>query len=233
MAAKARILLLEDDLNLGLIVEESLTKAGFNVCLVRDGKAGLDTLESSSFDLCLVDVMMPVMDGFTFARQVRNRTLDMPLIFLTARSLIKDKTEGFNIGCDDYLTKPFSMDELLLRIEAVLRRSGHAVATAELSATLVLGFYIYNTKARTLQYDNETRKLTDKEADLLELLYRHRNQILDRSAALLSIWGDDSYHRGRSMDVFVSRLRKYLAEDSRVELRTVHGQGLKLLIPVE
>lgn len=231
MTENNRILLLEDDLNLGLIVEESLVKAGFTICLVRDGKAGLDALKNATFDLCLVDVMMPVMDGFTFARQMRTRTPDIPLIFLTARSLIKDKTEGFKIGCDDYLTKPFSMEELLLRIDAVLRRSGQAVASAELSAKLKFGSYGYDTKARTLQYNDETRKLTDKEADLLELLYRNRNQTLERSSALLSIWGDDSYHCGRSMDVFVSRLRKYLAADARVEIRTVHGQGLKFLIP--
>ena len=155
---------------------------------------------------------------------------DIPLIFLTARSLIKDKTEGFKIGCDDYLTKPFSMEELLLRIEAVLRRSGQAVAQAEVPETLSLGTYIYNTRDRTLSLNNESRTLTDKEADLLELLYQHRNQTLERSVALMRIWGDDSYHCGRSMDVFVSRLRKYLDGDPEVEIRTVHGQGLKFLL---
>lgn len=228
MADQVRILLLEDDPNLGLIVEESLVKAGFEVRLVRHGQAGLDALEKQPCDLCLVDVMMPVLDGFSFARQVRETTPDLPLIFLTARSLIKDKTEGFNIGCDDYLTKPFSMEELLLRIEAVLRRSGR---TVDIPLSVPLGLYHFNTRERTLQGPDETRKLTDKEADLLELLYRHRNQTLERSHALLSIWGDDTYHCGRSMDVFVSRLRKYLDGDHNVEIRTVHGQGLKLLIP--
>ncbi len=228
MGDQVRILLLEDDPNLGLIVEESLIKAGFTVRLVRDGQAGLEAMDEQPWDLCLVDVMMPVMDGFSFARQARVHTPDIPLIFLTARSLIKDKTEGFNIGCDDYLTKPFSMEELLLRMEAVLRRSGSVTGLPE---TVALGSYQYNTRERTLQGKSENRKLTDKEADLLELLYRHRNKTLERSRALLSIWGDDSYHCGRSMDVFVSRLRKYLGEDANVEIRTVHGQGLRLLIP--
>ncbi len=228
MDEQGRLLLLEDDPNLGLIVEESLTKAGFGVQLVRDGQAGLRALEENTFDLCLVDVMMPVLDGFSFARLAREKVPDIPLIFLTARSLIKDKTEGFKIGCDDYLTKPFSMEELLLRIEAVLRRSGSVV---ELPQAVSLGLFRYHTRERTLEGQGEVRNLTDKEADLLELLYRHRNQTLERSQALLSIWGDDSYHCGRSMDVFVSRLRKYLAGDESVEIRTVHGQGLKLLIP--
>ncbi len=231
MGDQVRILLLEDDPNLGLIVEESLAKAGFNVKLVRDGLAGLAAYDEGIYDLCLVDVMMPLLDGFSFARQVRAKTPDIALIFLTARSLIKDKTEGFNIGCDDYLTKPFSMQELLMRIEAVLRRSGGQVAVAPLPETVPLGSCIFDTKERTLMIQGEMRKLTDKEADLLELLYRHRNQTLDRSKALMSIWGDDSYHCGRSMDVFVSRLRKYLAGDPDVEIRTVHGQGLRFLIP--
>jgi DNA-binding response OmpR family regulator len=231
MGNQVRILLLEDDPNLGLIVEESLVKAGFTVCLVRDGLAGLEAFESATFNLCLVDVMMPLMDGFSFARQIRVKKPDVPLIFLTARSLIKDKTEGFNIGCDDYLTKPFSMEELLLRIEAVLRRSGRSLETARLPEKVALGSCIYHSRERSLQNRGELRKLTDKEADLLELLYRHRNQTLERSKALISIWGDDSYHCGRSMDVFVSRLRKYLDDDPDVEIRTVHGQGLQLLIP--
>jgi len=231
VADKVRILLLEDDTNLGLIVEESLIKAGYEVKLVRDGKAGLEALTRSTFDLCLVDVMMPLMDGFSFARRARIKTPDIPLIFLTARSLIKDKTEGFNIGCDDYLTKPFSMEELLLRIEAVMRRTGKAAVDASLPETAALGLYTYNSRERTLQGKNEKRKLTDKEADLLELLYRHRNRTLDRSTVLMGVWGDDSYHCGRSMDVFVSRLRKYLDDDPDVEIRTIHGQGLRFSIP--
>lgn len=231
MGEQHRILLLEDDPNLGLIVEESLTKAGFHVHLVRDGLAGLNAFSEQEYDICLVDVMMPVLDGFSFARQVREKSPQIPLIFLTARSLIKDKTEGFGLGCDDYLTKPFSMEELLLRIDAVLRRAGNLQEEAALPELLNLGSCLYDTRDRTLTGNGESRKLTDKEADLLELLYQHRNQTLERSKALMKIWGDDSYHCGRSMDVFVSRLRKYLGGDSGVEIRTVHGQGLKFLIP--
>jgi two-component system, OmpR family, response regulator len=231
MGEQTKILLLEDDLNLGLIVEESLTKSGFAVKLVRDGRAGLEALQEQPFDLCLVDVMMPLMDGFTFAREARGNNSDIPLIFLTARSLIEDKVEGFRIGCDDYVTKPFSMEELILRIEAVLRRTGGVKGSGEMPEILTLGQYLYDCRDRTLALGENIRKLTDREADLLELLHLHKNRTLDRSLALVTIWGDDSYHCGRSMDVFVSRLRKYLDQDPEVEIRTVHGQGLRLLIP--
>ena len=231
MNGQTKILLLEDDPNLGLIVEESLTKAGFSVQLVRDGQAGLDALGASTFHICLVDVMMPIMDGFSFAGKARRQLPEIPLIFLTARSMIKDKTEGYKIGCDDYLTKPFSMEELLLRIEAVLRRSGNSTTERQLQETENLGEYLYHPREQILQFRDEKQKLTGKEASLLELLFQHRNKTLERSVALLSIWGDDSYHCGRSMDVFVSRLRKYLDSDPNVEIRTVHGEGLKLLLP--
>jgi len=225
-----RILLLEDDTNLGMIIQESLELRGFDVTLCRDGKQGLAAFVKHPFGLCLVDVMMPAVDGFAFAAEVRGSGSDVPLIFLTARSLVEDRIEGFRIGCDDYVTKPFSMEELLLRIEAVLRRGVDTAASTPLGDNLPLGAYIYDSPARTLTHGEDRRRLTEREAELLELLYRHRNRTLDRSRALLDLWGDDSYHNGRSMDVFISRLRKYLSADDSIEIRTVHGQGFRLVL---
>ncbi len=225
-----RILLLEDDPNLGLIIQESLELRGFDVVLRPDGDQGLTAFTQAEFSLCLVDVMMPAVDGFAFAAEVRRRGSDVPLIFLTARSLVEDRIEGFRIGCDDYVTKPFSMEELQLRIDAVLRRGAGAPTDIPLADTVSLGSYGYQTLTRTLVHGQQQRQLTEREAELLELLYRRRNNTLDRSEALLSLWGDDSYHNGRSMDVFISRLRKYLSADDTVEIRTVHGQGFRLVV---
>jgi len=224
----ARILLLEDDPNLGLIIEESLIREGFPVVLCRDGEEGLVAFDSGDFDLCLVDVMMPKLDGFEFTRRLRAQGENVPLIFLTARALTEDRVEGFRIGCDDYVTKPFSMEELLLRIQAVLRRVAPSIDSDPGSDFFQIGNYVFNHLERTLSHDNMCQQLTDREADLLELLCQHQDRTLSRSFALRRIWGDDSYHAGRSMDVFISRLRKLLKEDSRVKIRTVHGQGYKL-----
>ncbi|MBU8871662.1 MAG: response regulator transcription factor [Gemmatimonadales bacterium] len=227
---QARILLLEDDPNLGLIIEESLIREGFPVTLCRDGQQGLDSFAGGEFDLCLVDVMMPHLDGFEFARQIRMQGDETPLIFLTARALTEDRVEGFRIGCDDYVTKPFSMEELLLRIQAVLRRANKGNEPAPSPELIELGDFIFHRPDRTLARGESVRQLTDREADLLELLCLHRDRTLERSFALRRIWGDDSYHAGRSMDVFISHLRKYLQDDPRVQIRTVHGQGFKLMI---
>lgn len=230
---QARILLLEDDPNLGLIIEESLIREGFPVVLCRDGKDGLLAFAGGGFDLCLVDVMMPNLDGFEFARRIRAQGHKTPLIFLTARALTEDRVEGFRIGCDDYVTKPFSMEELLLRIQAVLRRSASGPETTAAPDIIELGDYKFHRPDRTLTHNDSTTQLTDREADLLELLCLHQNRTLERSFALRRIWGDDSYHAGRSMDVFISRLRKLLQDDSRVQIRTVHGQGFRLVLKEE
>jgi DNA-binding response OmpR family regulator len=223
-----RILLLEDDLNLGLILQEHLQLNGFDVVLCKNGEAGLAEFRQGRFSLCLVDVMMPKLDGFEFARQVRGRDRGVPLIFLTAKSLKEDKVEGFKIGCDDYITKPFSVEELLLRIQAVLRRS-----QAEPDEEIVeyeFGSTRFNSRTRSISVNGEERKLTAKESELLQLLCRYRNRTLERSEALREIWGDENYFNARSMDVFVSRLRKYLKSDPRVEIVSVHGIGFKLTV---
>lgn len=229
MAHNEKILLLEDDPNLGLIIRESLERQGYVVTLVPNGEEGLDTFDARSFDLCLVDVMMPLRDGFSFATEVRRRNQTIPLMFLTARSMTQDKLTGFKIGGDDYITKPFSMEELLARIEAVMRRSRQE-APPEPQSRFEIGNYQFDYPRQVLSGYEENRRLTDKEAELLRLLCLFQDQTLERSYALRTIWGDESYHTGRSMDVFISRLRKYLKDDARIVIRAVHGQGFRLMV---
>ncbi len=229
MTENLKILLLEDDPNLGLIIQESLEHLGFSVTLLTDGEAGLREFHRENFDLCLVDVMMPLKDGFSFAREVRQDDSDIPLIFLTAKSLTEDKVAGFKIGCDDYITKPFSMEELVLRIQVVLKRHGGSHDPMPLEE-FEIGDFKFEFPKQILRINDEELHLTTKEAELLRLLCLHQNRTLGRSAALRTIWGDDSYHAGRSMDVFISRLRKYLKQDARIEIKTIHGQGYRLLV---
>jgi DNA-binding response OmpR family regulator len=231
MTAPVPLLLLEDDPNLGLIIEESLVREGFAVERHLDGKAGLAALAGRRFALCLVDVMMPEMDGFSFAAELRRRGDDTPFIFLTARTMVKDRIHGFKLGCDDYITKPFSMEELLLRIQAVLRRSeGVEAPPAAPEGPTPLGRYVFDPKALTLTLDGEEKRLTEREGALLAMLVAYGEDVLERDVALRAIWQDDSYHAGRSMDVFISKLRKHLAGDPRLEIRSVHGRGFRLLV---
>ncbi|MEW5795180.1 MAG: response regulator transcription factor [Candidatus Zixiibacteriota bacterium] len=226
---KGRVLLLEDDPNLGMIVREHLQMNGFEAVLCANGEQGLEQFRRERFDLCLVDIMMPRVDGFTFAREVRRRNQDVPLVFLTAKSLKEDKIEGFRIGCDDYITKPFSVEELLLRIQAVLRRTG-GLGSEDTRTEFEIGSYTFNSVTRTLRSECEERRLTPKESDLLRLLCVHQDKTLDRTLALREIWGDDSYFNARSMDVFVSRLRKYFTDDPRIEISSIHGVGYRLTV---
>jgi two-component system, OmpR family, response regulator VicR len=228
--AKPSVLLLEDDPNLGLILLEHLELNGFSVKLCVNGDDGLAAYGRGPFDLCLVDVMMPRRDGFSFAREVRRRDRQIPLMFLTARALKEDRIEGFKIGADDYITKPFSMEELLLRIQAVLKRGGNAPPEEQLPVQFTIGVFTFNHVTRKLTRGGTSRNLTAREADLLQLLCLRSNATLDRAEALKRIWGDDSYFNSRSMDVYVSRLRKYLKYDRRVEILNVHGRGVSLVI---
>jgi DNA-binding response OmpR family regulator len=228
--AKQKVLLLEDDANLGFILQEHLQMQGFEVVLCVNGEEGLNAYQVGKFNLCLVDVMMPKLDGFTFARKVRERDQDVPLIFLTAKSLKEDKIEGFKIGCDDYLTKPFSMEELMLRITAVLRRAKSSSPAVELPVMFEIGKFTLDYNRQLLTTGTSQYKLTPKEADLLRLLCVHKNQTLEREVALREIWGDESYFSGRSMDVFISKLRKYLKEDESVEIMGIHGKGFRLIV---
>jgi two-component system response regulator VicR len=225
-----KILLLEDDTNLGLLIEEHLSLHGFEVVLCADGEEGLKRFAGGQFDLCLVDVMMPKLDGFAFAENVRCRDAETPIMFLTARSLKEDKLKGFRIGCDDYLTKPFSIEELLLRIQAILKRTRNGTAEKSLPTPFQLGKYVFDYRRQLLVLKSKQYKLTFKEAELLRLLCLNLNQTLQRETALTQIWGEGSYFNSRSMDVFVSRLRKYLKDDPRVEILSVHGAGFRLVV---
>lgn len=225
-----KILLIEDDPNLGFILQENLELQGYIVERCADGEAGLQAFLQQPFDLCLLDVMLPRKDGFTLARELRKTSQEVPIIFLTAKSLKEDRIEGFKIGGDDYITKPFSMEELALRIQAVLRRSKALPQERQIAQTFQIGRYVFEAEQQTLQLEEASQKLTAKEAGLLRLLCLHMNEVLEREVALKLMWGEDNYFNARSMDVFVSKLRKYLAGDERIEIRNVHGKGFRLMI---
>ncbi|MBN2227664.1 MAG: response regulator transcription factor [candidate division Zixibacteria bacterium] len=224
-----RILLLEDDDNLGVIIKEHLTLNGFAVELRKNGGDGLTAYAENDFDLCLVDIMMPQMDGFTFTRTIRERDTRIPIIFLTAKSLQEDKIKGFKIGCDDYITKPFSIEELLLRIRAVLKRSGTDTVEPE-QHLFAIGHFAFDSNKRILESPERVYKLTSKETELLKMLCQHINRTLSRADALREIWGTEDYFNSRSMDVFISKLRRYLKSDRRIEIINIHGKGFKLVI---
>ena len=224
---KIKILLAEDDPNLGNLLKEYMTAKGYSVELAVNGKAGYDLFCKKAFDLCLLDIMMPVKDGFTLAREIRELNKNIPIVFLTAKSMKEDTLEGFKTGADDYLTKPFVMEELLLRINAILRRTKNQENKNEEVNEFTIGKYKFNYETQTLDIKNKKQPLTTKEAELLKLLCTHVT--LDRNFALNKIWGTDDYFKARSMDVFIAKLRKYLKEDPSVELINVHGKGFKLV----
>lgn len=229
------ILLVEDDPNLGQLVQEFLTMKGYETDRATDGNRGLELFMNGDYDLCLFDVMMPKKDGFTLAKEVRMGNRDVPIIFLTAKSMQEDTIQGFKAGADDYITKPFSMEELLLRIQAILRRYQRVTDVVE-STTYQIGTlsFDYPHQLLTRTADNgieaQPQKLTSKESQLLKLLAQNLNQPVSRSFALKMVWGDDSYFNARSMDVYITKLRKYLKEDPSVQLVNVHGEGFKLIV---
>lgn len=227
MEDNLKILLAEDDPNLGNLLKEYLEAKSYDVQLAINGKEGFDLFKRHSFDICLLDVMMPVKDGLTLAREIRNLNKNIPIVFLTAKSMKEDTIEGFNAGADDYITKPFSMEELQLRLKAILRRSKPSSNSEQNDFTV--GLYTFDFNRQTLLIGDKQQKLTSKEADLLRLLCQYKNEILDRSFALNSIWHDDSYYNSRSMDVYIAKLRKYLVDDPTVEIINIHGKGFKLL----
>jgi DNA-binding response OmpR family regulator len=227
---KTKILLVEDDPSLGPLLQEYLEAKGFETKLAEDGKKGADLFFKGSYDLLLLDVMMPVKDGFTLAKEIRVSDKNIPIIFLTAKSMKEDTIEGFGAGADDYITKPFSMEELLARVTAVLRRTNKARASENSEVNFKVGNYQFNSDKQILQHNGIEQKLTTKESQLLRLLCVHQNDVLDRTFALKSIWQDDNYFNGRSMDVYIAKLRKYLKDDSKVEIINIHGKGFKLLI---
>jgi len=229
MDEKLRILLCEDDENLGMLLREYLQAKGYSAELFPDGEAGYKAFLKNKYDLCVFDVMMPKKDGFTLAKEVRQINSEIPIIFLTAKNMKEDVLEGFKLGADDYMSKPFSMEELLLRIEAVLRRSTGLKPEDE-QEVFKIGKLTFNSKKQTLFDGEEEQKLTTKESELLKLLCMNVNKVLERNYALKNIWADDNYFNARSMDVYITKLRKHLKKDPSVEIINVHGKGYKLIL---
>jgi len=226
---KTKVLLAEDDINLGKILKNYLEAKKFEVELFEDGEQALEAYNKKAYDFILLDIMMPIKDGFTVAKEIRKMDQKTPILFLTAKSMEEDKLKGFNIGADDYITKPFSMDVLLARINAIIKRTG--VSKDVDTSNLKLGEYVFDYQHQKLKHKKESKeqKLTSKESELLKLLYDHQNEVLDRKIALNRIWNDDSYFNARSMDVYITKLRKYLNLDEKIQILNVHGIGFKLL----
>ncbi|MCM1140175.1 MAG: response regulator transcription factor [Muribaculum sp.] len=229
MEEKTKILLCEDDENLGMLLREFLQAKGFNADLFEDGEKGYKAFLKGKYDLCVLDVMMPKKDGFTLAQEIRNVNGEVPIIFLTAKNLKDDILEGFKIGADDYITKPFSMEELVVRIDAILRR---VKGKKDREVTMYrIGKFTFDTQKQVLVSGDSTQKLTTKESELLALLCTHINDILERNYALKAIWVDDNYFNARSMDVYITKLRKLLKGDPSIEIINIHGKGYKLIAP--
>jgi len=223
-----RILLAEDDSNLGNLLRNYLAAKSFETTLCVNGRLALEAFSKETFNLCILDIMMPEMDGITLAREIRLINPAIPVIFLTAKNQKEDILEGFKSGADDYITKPFSMEELLYRIKAIIRRTDNTSVNKK-EESYKLGEYSFDPLKQLLVYRDKTVKLTTKESELLELLCRHGNEILERNFALKTIWIDDNYFNARSMDVYITRLRKYLIKDETVKILNVHGKGYKLI----
>jgi DNA-binding response OmpR family regulator len=224
-----KILLVEDDVNLGSILSEFLGLKKFNVDLCKDGEDGFEKFKTNEYDLCLLDVMMPLKDGFTLAKEIRSINKSIPIIFLTAKSMQNDKIEGLKLGADDYITKPFNTEELLLRMNAILKRSSNGNSYRKTKPQNV-GKYIFDYSKRELTYKRVVQSLTYKEAELLRLLCENKNHILRRELALKEIWSEETYFTSRSMDVYITKLRNYLKNDKSIVIENVHGVGFKLLV---
>jgi two-component system, OmpR family, response regulator len=227
---KYRILLCEDDQNLGMVLKNYLELNDYDVTLERDGRLGLAAFQREKFDICLLDVMMPNMDGFTLAEEIRDVDPDIPLFFLSAKTMKEDIIQGYKLGADDYITKPFDSEVLLLKIKAILKRNEELTRETE-NIEFDMGKYHFNPKLRQLIVDGRTQTLSPKENELLKMLAEHKNDLLPRERALKKIWGSDTYFNGRSMDVYIAKLRKYLKEDSNIEIVNIHGNGFRLVAP--
>ena len=227
--SKAKLLVVEDDPNLGDILKEYLEMKGYEPTLCRDGEEGWNKFKKDKFDLCLLDIMMPKKDGFTLAKEIKKVQEDLPILFLTAKNQKDDIIEGLKIGADDYLTKPFSMEELLLRVNAILRRTQKSGEISPLNV-YTFGDFILHYDEQILEGPQGKNKLTSKENELIRLLASEMNKLVNRSHALKHIWGDDSYFNARSMDVYLSKIRKLLRDDPKVQIITVHGEGFKMIV---
>lgn len=230
MSQQARLLYVEDDLSLSFVTQDNLELRGYHVTHCADGEAALQAFASQAFDLCILDVMLPKLDGFSIAQKIRTTNKHIPILFLSAKSMKEDRIHGLQLGADDYITKPYSIEELVLKIQVFLRRSQQALTPppAALTRTAV-GRYVFDYPNLTLSIDEQQQKLTQREADLLHLLLTQRNQVVKRDHILTTIWGEDDYFLGRSMDVFISRLRKYLQHDPSLRIENIHSVGFRLV----
>ncbi len=227
MNEKSRILYVEDDETLSFVTKDNLELHGYKVDHCLDGESSIEAFFKETYDLCILDVMLPKMDGFAVAEKIRATDPNVPILFLTAKSMKEDRIHGLKLGADDYITKPFSIEELILKIEVFLRRKYVSVS---INDQYKVGNYKFDYRNLVLSLDGEERNLTQKEADLLKMLLDHKNNVVKRSLILEKLWGEDDYFLGRSMDVFISRLRKYLSGDSKIKLDNIHGVGFKLVI---
>jgi DNA-binding response OmpR family regulator len=226
---KYKILLCEDDSNLGLVLKNFLELNDYDVTLERDGRLGLGAFQREKFDLCLLDVMMPNVDGFTLAEEIRDIDPDVPLFFLSAKTLKEDILQGYRLGADDYITKPFDSDVLMHKIKAIIKRNEEDHKITD-NLEFELGAYHFNPKLRELKIRDNNQVLSPKENELLKMLAEHKNDLLTREKALKKIWGSDTYFNGRSMDVYIAKLRKYLKEDTTIEIVNIHGNGFRLVV---
>ncbi len=225
---EVKVLLAEDDENLGSLLKEYLIAKGYETEWFPNGEVAYRSFVKKHYDLCVLDIMMPLKDGYTLAKEIRMTNPDIPIIFLTAKSQKEDVLEGFKAGCDDYITKPFSMEELLYRLEAILRRT-NKLSKMNAQKEFSIGNYLFDTEKQVLTISESSQKLTTKETELLKLLCLNKNSVLERNFALKAIWIDDNYFNARSMDVYIAKLRKYLKDDPGVEIINIHGKGFKLL----
>ncbi len=225
---KAHLLYVEDDESLSFVTRDNLELQGYKITYCENGKIAMEIIKKESFDLCILDVMLPDVDGFTIAEEIRKFDTQVPIIFLTAKSMKEDRIKGLKLGADDYITKPFSIEELILKIEIFLRRS--KVSTPSVPTYLTVGNYLLDHKNLSLKFGDQSKNLTQKEADLLKMFLENKNEVIKRSNILETLWGEDDYFLGRSLDVFISRLRKYLSQDPRIKIENIHSVVFKMKI---
>lgn len=223
---KAHLFYVEDDESLSFVTRDNLELQGYSVTYCENGKQAMEKIHDNNFDLCILDVMLPDTDGFTIAEEIRKFNTQVPIIFLTAKSMKEDRIRGLRLGADDYMTKPFSIEELILKVEIFLRRS--KIATAPVPTYLTVGNYLLDHKNLLLKFGKQAKNLTQKEADLLKMFMENKNEVIKRSYILETLWGEDDYFLGRSLDVFISRLRKYLSQDERISVENIHSVGFRM-----
>lgn len=229
--ARPQILLAEDDPNLGILLVDYLESEGFGVKLCKNGEEAVEIFRNQAFDLCLLDVMMPKLDGFSLAAAIRMKDAMVPLLFITARSMKEDKLKGYGLGADDYITKPFDVDELLWKVRAIIRRNA-GLASEKKTELIQIGSYVFDFQNQTISRNNEIRRITEKESVVLAYLSSHRNTVVRREELLTNLWGENDYFMGRSLDVFITKIRKYLKNDPSVRIENVFGVGFSLIIEV-